>query len=125
MSTGSFAHVKWSRDPADESQHLPKTARIYCEACGAAWSEAQRLRALSTVRWHQTAPYVCCGARHDPLEDYGRAWRADAVTRRYSVKPMLRKATRTSTLHVRVAINNTGNLLESAHRSRAIHALGE
>ncbi len=71
-----FAHVKWARDAEDETRHLPKTARIYCEACGAQWSEAQRLRALATVRWHQTAPYTCCGVHHEPLEDYARAWRA-------------------------------------------------
>jgi phage terminase large subunit GpA-like protein len=36
---------------------MPKTARIYCEACGAGWSEGERLKALSTIRWHQTRPF--------------------------------------------------------------------
>ncbi|WP_233863495.1 phage terminase large subunit family protein [Paraburkholderia adhaesiva] len=71
-----FSHVKWARDAEDETRHLPKTARIYCEACGAQWSEAQRLRALATARWHQTAPYTCCGVHHEPLEEYANAWRA-------------------------------------------------
>ncbi|KDR31549.1 terminase [Caballeronia zhejiangensis] len=71
-----FHHVKWERADDRERSHLPKTARIFCEACGAAWSEGQRLRALSTARWHQTRPYQCCGGLHEPLEEYARAWRA-------------------------------------------------
>ncbi len=71
-----FRDVKWSRAPEDETRHLPRTAAVYCECCGSRWSEAQRLRALQTARWHQCAPYTCCGVRHEPLEDYARAWRA-------------------------------------------------
>lgn len=58
------------------SAHHTQTARFYCEACGAGWSEADRLSALQTARWHQTKPFECCGARHVPLDDYGNAWRA-------------------------------------------------
>ncbi len=71
-----FKDVRWSRDAADETRHLPRTARIFCEACGAQWSEAQRLRALQTIRWHQTRAFDCCGVHHEPLEDYARAWHA-------------------------------------------------
>lgn len=67
-----FKHVHWGKD--DDNQHQPETAQIHCEACGVAWSEGERLRALKTVRWHQTRPFRCCGERHVPLDDYGRAW---------------------------------------------------
>ena len=72
-----FDHVNWSKD--DAGQHRPETARLFCEACGAAWSEGQRLRALATTRWHQTRPFQCCGQRRVPLDVYAAAWRvADA-----------------------------------------------
>lgn len=73
-----FKHVQWDKRKDDQGnalEHYPKTARIYCESCGAAWSEGERLRALRTTRWHQTRPFDCCGARHVPLDDYERAWR--------------------------------------------------
>jgi phage terminase large subunit GpA-like protein len=68
-----FKHVQWDKD--EKGGHLPKTARIYCEACGAAWSEGERLRALRTTRWHQTRPYECCGVRRVPLDAYEAGWR--------------------------------------------------
>ncbi len=67
-----FQHVHWEKDA--KGGHLPKTARMCCEACGAAWSEGERLKALHTTRWHQTRPFECCGARHVPLDDYKAAW---------------------------------------------------
>lgn len=70
-----FKHVQWQKNEAGE--HLPKTAAICCEDCGAQWSEGERLRALQTIRWHQTRPFTCCGHRHVPLDDYQRAWRDD------------------------------------------------
>ncbi|MBB5502042.1 phage terminase large subunit GpA-like protein [Paraburkholderia sp. MM5384-R2] len=51
-----------------------ESARVYCEACGTGWSEADRLVALQSARWHQTKPFDCCGARHVPLDDYANAW---------------------------------------------------
>ena len=69
-----FQHVHWEKDE-DTGEHRTASAAIHCEACGAAWSEGQRLMALRTTRWHQTRPFHCCGKRHEPLEDYGRAWR--------------------------------------------------
>ena len=68
-----FRHVQWDKDGAE---HRPETARIYCDGCGVAWSEGERLRALATVQWHQTRPFTCCGVRHVPLDDYDRALRA-------------------------------------------------
>lgn len=70
-----FRHVQWDKDGA---QHKTKTARIYCEACGAGWNEGDRHKALQTIRWHQTRAFQCCGERHVPLEIYDRAWRNDA-----------------------------------------------
>ena len=73
-----FRHVDWNKRKDDKGvvqEHFPKTARIFCEACGLGWSEGDRLRALQTVRWHQTRPFSCCGSRHVPLEMYDRAWR--------------------------------------------------
>jgi phage terminase large subunit GpA-like protein len=67
-----FKHVEWNKVG---EQHQTKTARIYCEACGAGWSEGERLRALQTTRWHQTRPFECCGNQHTPLDLYERAWR--------------------------------------------------
>lgn len=52
-----------------------KKATLFCESCGTAWSEGERLRALATARWHQTRPYTCCGVRRIPLDDYELAWR--------------------------------------------------
>lgn len=69
-----FKHVDWKKDK-ERGIHHPKTARIYCESCGAEWSEGDRLRALQTARWHQTRPFECCGTRHVPLDAYERAWR--------------------------------------------------
>jgi len=68
-----FRHVEWEKEP--DGTHHPETARIYCEACGAGWSEGDRLKALGTARWHQTRPFQCCGVRRSPLDDYATAWR--------------------------------------------------
>lgn len=69
-----FRHVHWETDEAS-GIHDPKTARIYCEACGVGWSEGERLRALATTRWHQTRPFLCCGKHQDPLATYEEAWK--------------------------------------------------
>jgi phage terminase large subunit GpA-like protein len=67
-------HVEW--DKTDEGRkHLPDTAAVHCEGCGAQWSEAERRRALATIRWHQTRPFECCGDKQIPLERYASAWR--------------------------------------------------
>ncbi|HEM8140355.1 TPA: phage terminase large subunit family protein [Providencia rettgeri] len=69
-----FKHVHW---PKEGDKHQPHLALIYCESCGAGWSEGERLRALRTIRWHQTKPFECCGSRHSPLNDYDQAWHND------------------------------------------------
>ena len=68
-----FKHVHWETDE-ETGEHHTATAAIHCEACGAAWSEGQRLMALRTTRWHQTRPFHCCGKRHEPLANYERIW---------------------------------------------------
>jgi phage terminase large subunit GpA-like protein len=72
-----FRHVHWQK--TESGQHLPKTAALHCESCGAAWSEGQRLNALATIRWHQCKPFECCGTRQAPLDLYDRAWRGGAA----------------------------------------------
>jgi phage terminase large subunit GpA-like protein len=75
-----FSHVHWDKEG---DLHRPATARIYCEACGAAWSEGQRLRALRTARWHQTRAFTCCDERQVPLNSYALAWQGgntDAIS---------------------------------------------
>ncbi|MFT3968487.1 MAG: phage terminase large subunit family protein, partial [Sphingobium sp.] len=69
-----FTHVHWEKDE-ETGEHFTAKAAIHCEACGTAWSEGQRLKALRTIRWHQTRPFRCCGKHHDPLKDYDLAWR--------------------------------------------------
>ena len=70
-----FAHVEWEGGK-DGEPHRPATARLYCEACGTGWSEGQRLRALASIRWHQTRAFDHCGERQQPLEAYKSAWTA-------------------------------------------------
>ena len=73
-----FRHVHWDHG-LDGKTHRPETAAIECEnpACGQRWSEGQRLRALNTIRWHQTRPFECCGELQRPLDAYAAAWQAD------------------------------------------------
>lgn len=76
-----FKHVNWKkllRADGAVLEHYPETAQIACEACPKAWSEGDRLMALRSIRWHQTRPFDCCGARHNPLHLYEAAWRAGA-----------------------------------------------
>jgi phage terminase large subunit GpA-like protein len=74
-----WKHVEWEHEP----EHQPRTARVHCEKCGVIWSEGDRLKsvagATATIRWHQTRPFHCCGARHVPLDAYDAAWRGPAA----------------------------------------------
>ena len=69
-----FKHVEWEKGEG-EDRHRPKTALIYCEACGSGWSEGERLRALATIRWHQMRTFECCGERQSPMDRYESLWR--------------------------------------------------
>lgn len=73
-----FRHVHWHKQEAaggKSEKHLPHTARIHCEMCGGSWSEGERLKALRTIRWHQTKAFECCGERQAPLDAWDAAWR--------------------------------------------------
>lgn len=72
-----FRHVEWEK--TGDGGHNTETARIYCEACGSAWSDGERLLALSTIRWHQTRAFTCCGKHQQPLAAYDTAWRGGAA----------------------------------------------
>jgi len=72
-----FRHVEWEK--ASDGVHEPETAAIYCESCGAAWSEAERLAICTTeggFKWKQTRPFVCCGERQEPMKQ--DCWEWDA-----------------------------------------------
>lgn len=77
----SWDHIRWDKDEAEghEKVHRHETAQIFCEACGAGWSEGERLRALQTILWHQTRPFICCGERQVPLEAYAALTNANAA----------------------------------------------
>ncbi|WP_156679356.1 phage terminase large subunit family protein [Sphingomonas profundi] len=79
-----FRHVEWDKE-LDEAgnviAHHPRTAKIYCEACGVGWDEGARLQALKTTRWHQTKAFLCCGKHQDPLAVYEEAWRRQGDSR--------------------------------------------
>lgn len=45
-----WSHVKWTESPDD--------AAYCCDGCGALWSDAQRLGAISKGEWRATAPYT-------------------------------------------------------------------
>ncbi|PZU71663.1 MAG: terminase [Brevundimonas sp.] len=68
----TWKHVQWEKRVVEghDTEHLHQTAQIYCEACGTGWNEGERLKALQTIRWHQTRPFICCGERQVPLEAY-------------------------------------------------------
>lgn len=71
-----FRHILWVKGAGDDS-HKPETARFYCESCGVGWTEGQRLRALQSIRWHQSRAFECCGERQEPLVAYAAAWPVD------------------------------------------------
>lgn len=68
----TWDHVQWPKLEVEghEKEHQHHKAQIFCEACGVGWSEGERLKALATIRWHQTRPFICCGERQIPLEAY-------------------------------------------------------
>lgn len=77
MSLAFFKHVEWDKSE-DKTIHYPLTAAIYCESCGAQWSEDQRRKIITTeggIRWYQTRPFVCCGVPQEPMTT--RAWQWD------------------------------------------------
>lgn len=79
-----FKHIHWDKDFDDDGNvvaHHHKTAAVHCEACSCPWTEAERLAAIQTSRWHQTKSFHCCGRHQDPLSAYEEAWRAPIESR--------------------------------------------
>ena len=71
-----FKHVHWEKN--EDGSHRPETAHLHCESCGAEWSDAERLRFVSTrhaIKYRQTKAFHCCGSRQDPLIE--RRWEWD------------------------------------------------
>ena len=52
--TMKWSSVRWDKDAEGES--MPETAAYYCEGCGAAWSEAERLQAVTGGEWRASRP---------------------------------------------------------------------
>jgi len=72
-----FKHVHWAK--SEDGEHFPATAAIICENCGVEWSEAERLKLITTkcaIRWYQTRPFVCCDERQEPMKT--RKWKWDS-----------------------------------------------
>ncbi|WP_025062338.1 terminase gpA endonuclease subunit [Sulfitobacter guttiformis] len=47
----------------------PEDAAYNCGICGVAWTEAQRVKVLTTkgkIKWRQTRPFSCCDEAQDP-----------------------------------------------------------
>lgn len=71
-----FKHVNWSK--GEDGEHFPFTAAIYCEDCGAEWTEAERLKIMTTkdaIKWRQTRQFVCCEEKQTPMVE--RLWKWD------------------------------------------------
>jgi phage terminase large subunit GpA-like protein len=75
----TWSHVRWDRD--EQNNHLPETAALACEMCGAIWSERDRIAILNALEfargygWRQTKAFTCCGETHVPSvwNDQGRS----------------------------------------------------
>lgn len=73
-----FRDVLWEKD--EDGNHLTDTAHIHCPSCGTEWTEAERLRLLTTkhaIRHMQTKVFHCCGERQDPQVEKNWEWRED------------------------------------------------
>ncbi|MEA5159986.1 terminase gpA endonuclease subunit [Cereibacter johrii] len=80
---GEWHYLKWSQVHYKnaEGKADPEAACYVCESCGCAWTEAERIKPLTTlgaISWRQTKPFKCCDERQDPeverrWNDEGRA----------------------------------------------------
>lgn len=62
-----WEQVTWDKDASGIGD--PDTAAYVCEGCGTIWTEAERVRALTTdggVYAFQTRPFECCGETQHP-----------------------------------------------------------
>lgn len=57
----AWENVRWSKDPARShpvyGDHLPETARYACPACGAEWTDAERVANVVAGDWKATAEF--------------------------------------------------------------------
>lgn len=68
----AWENVRWDKDANDPhpvyGRHHPETARYYCQHCGGAWTDADRVRNMRRGQWVATAPFT--GARgYDDLNE--------------------------------------------------------
>jgi phage terminase large subunit GpA-like protein len=71
-------HYKDARNKAD-----PSIAAYNCESCGVDWTEAERVKALTTkdaISWRQTKPFRCCDEKQHP--EIERLWEHDGHVER-------------------------------------------
>jgi phage terminase large subunit GpA-like protein len=74
-----WENVHWDKD--EHGGHLPHTAALQCEECGAVWTEKDRVAALDNLAkargygWRQTKDLHCCGQTQTPArwDDRGRS----------------------------------------------------
>lgn len=52
---GKFEEMKWTQVKWDKD--APETAQYFCEHCGEAWSEIERLKVIQQGKWKATAPF--------------------------------------------------------------------
>lgn len=56
MQTLRWAQVRWQRN--GEGDHLPETARYYCDQCDAPWTEGERHEAVRSGEWVAAKEFV-------------------------------------------------------------------
>lgn len=81
---GEWHYMKWAqidyKDP-ETGKADPERAQYICESCNRGWTEAERIKILTTkgaISWRQTRPFTSGGERQDPeierlWDDQGRA----------------------------------------------------
>jgi phage terminase large subunit GpA-like protein len=59
-----WANVRWEKD--ENGEHLADTAHYVCEACGALWSNNDRLAAVRRGEWRAERPFAGVAGFHMP-----------------------------------------------------------
>jgi hypothetical protein len=76
----TWANVRFDKD--EKGSPLPKTSGLWCEECGAIWSERERIAAIDALMttpgfgWRQTREFKCCGNEEqvpEQWDDEGRS----------------------------------------------------
>lgn len=78
---GHEEYLKWSQiDFKNEAGETDASCARYIGECGHEWTEADRIRALTTegaISWRQTKPFRCCGELQHPEQE--RNWSKDGL----------------------------------------------